>query len=187
MLGKIRFPKNATSLELKLDELEDVEWVEPNARNLAAEVSLKEPKLYQPGDPTIPNRSPASSPLFKNDSNILALCDPLAVRQIFGNNSSFESSPRKQEPKNPLPAEQSVEQWGHYNHLSPEHFEGIQLPKNVDLITPRHLQRDLSVSFASPSDNNTETESIPPEFWFNGDTNIVSSLIPIIPLIGNFC
>jgi carbamoyl-phosphate synthase/aspartate carbamoyltransferase len=48
MLGKIRFPKNPTSLELNLDELEDVEWVDPNARNLAAEVSLKEPKLYQP-------------------------------------------------------------------------------------------------------------------------------------------
>jgi ubiquitin carboxyl-terminal hydrolase 4/11/15 len=123
----------------------------------------------QPGESTIPNGSPALSPLFKNETNILALWDPLAVRQIFGNKSSLENSPRKQEPKFALPGEQGIEQWEHYDHLRPEHFEGVQLPKNVDLIIPRHLQRGLSVSFASPSDNNTETESIPPASGSNED------------------
>ncbi|KAI9298426.1 putative bifunctional pyrimidine biosynthesis protein [Neoconidiobolus thromboides FSU 785] len=49
MLGKVRFPKSdASNPELDVNMLEQVEWVDPNARNLAAEVSIKESKLYYP-------------------------------------------------------------------------------------------------------------------------------------------
>ncbi|KAL2885111.1 Protein pyrABCN [Ceratocystis lukuohia] len=33
---------------LPLDEFEDIAWTDPNAKNLVAEVSIKEPKLYKP-------------------------------------------------------------------------------------------------------------------------------------------
>ncbi|KAI8991979.1 hypothetical protein BDF20DRAFT_909680 [Mycotypha africana] len=68
LLGKILFPKslatstvdaaasalgltassNASSSERWMADYEDVEWVDPNKRNLVAEVSIKEPKIYYP-------------------------------------------------------------------------------------------------------------------------------------------
>ncbi|KAI0243763.1 Carbamoyl-phosphate synthase [Massospora cicadina] len=50
MLGKVRFPNCANS-EFSVDALSDVAWTDPNARNLVAEVSVKEPIIYSP-DPT---------------------------------------------------------------------------------------------------------------------------------------
>ncbi|CAG8824272.1 18044_t:CDS:2, partial [Racocetra persica] len=71
LLGKILFPKSvvgnaalgiSTSNDLSIDGLvypepwmadyQDVPWVDPNERNLVAEVSIKEPKIYTP-DPSI--------------------------------------------------------------------------------------------------------------------------------------
>ncbi|KAF0501359.1 carbamoyl-phosphate synth [Gigaspora margarita] len=70
-LGKILFPKSVvgnaalgilTGNDLSIDEVihpepwmadyQDVQWMDPNERNLVAEVSVKEPKLYAP-DPSI--------------------------------------------------------------------------------------------------------------------------------------
>lgn len=68
LLGKILFPKSTLSVldsaasalgltsendqlpesERWMKEYQDVEWVDPNERNLVAEVSIKEPKLYLP-------------------------------------------------------------------------------------------------------------------------------------------
>ncbi|KAI8580347.1 hypothetical protein K450DRAFT_238087 [Umbelopsis ramanniana AG] len=63
LLSKILFPKSSSVLDNAAsafgistsddqaswaDKLQDVEWVDPNTRNLVAEVSLKEPKLYCP-------------------------------------------------------------------------------------------------------------------------------------------
>ncbi|KAJ9054047.1 Carbamoyl-phosphate synthase [Entomophthora muscae] len=47
MLGKLRFPLDATT-DFSISSLADVEWTDPNARNLVAEVSTKEPKIYSP-------------------------------------------------------------------------------------------------------------------------------------------
>ncbi|CAB4376032.1 unnamed protein product [Rhizophagus irregularis] len=60
LLGKILFPKrvvgdNLTSLSVDniskqpwINDYQDVPWIDPNDRNLVAEVSIKEPKLYTP-------------------------------------------------------------------------------------------------------------------------------------------
>ncbi|ORY94701.1 hypothetical protein BCR43DRAFT_525865 [Syncephalastrum racemosum] len=43
---------SADGTERWMQDFQDVEWVDPNARNLVAEVSLKEPKLYKPDPAT---------------------------------------------------------------------------------------------------------------------------------------
>ncbi|KAI9349354.1 hypothetical protein BD770DRAFT_446122 [Pilaira anomala] len=75
-LAKILFPKKSSSLdsaasalgltapqqtysstERWMHEYEDVDWVDPNERNLVAEVSIKEPKVYYP-DPANAIKTP---------------------------------------------------------------------------------------------------------------------------------
>jgi carbamoyl-phosphate synthase/aspartate carbamoyltransferase len=75
LLGKILFPKAASTLEAAASVLglsapsgimpserwlldyQDVDWVDPNLRNLVAEVSIKQPKIYSP-DPSKALKTP---------------------------------------------------------------------------------------------------------------------------------
>ncbi|KAF9970688.1 hypothetical protein BGZ73_006562 [Actinomortierella ambigua] len=71
MLGKILFPTSVVgpskvsaspSDPAWMADYQNVEWVDPNARNLVAEVSLKEPKIYSP-DPAKALLGPNGKPL----------------------------------------------------------------------------------------------------------------------------
>ncbi|RCH97326.1 hypothetical protein CU098_000191, partial [Rhizopus stolonifer] len=53
ILGKILFPKSASGVleptaDNWIEDYQNVDWVDPNERNLVAEVSVKEPKIYYP-------------------------------------------------------------------------------------------------------------------------------------------
>ncbi|KAL0086645.1 hypothetical protein F4703DRAFT_1941887 [Phycomyces blakesleeanus] len=76
LLAKILFPKTTVSVldsaasalgltknvsaERWMQEYQDVDWVDPNKRNLVAEVSIKEPKLYKP-DPKKALKTPCGT------------------------------------------------------------------------------------------------------------------------------
>ncbi|KAF8942646.1 hypothetical protein BGZ46_006718, partial [Entomortierella lignicola] len=68
MLGKILFPTaiaGPTVIPADADWMEayqNVDWVDPNARNLVVEVSLKEPKIYAP-EPAVAVLGPNGKPL----------------------------------------------------------------------------------------------------------------------------
>ncbi|KAF9431575.1 hypothetical protein BGZ76_000134, partial [Entomortierella beljakovae] len=68
MLGKILFPTTIVGPTVIpadyewMKDYQNVDWVDPNARNLVAEVSLKEPKIYSP-EPTKALLGPNGKPL----------------------------------------------------------------------------------------------------------------------------
>ncbi|KAF8928650.1 hypothetical protein BGZ58_009471 [Dissophora ornata] len=68
MLGKILFPTSIVGPTVIpadtewMGQYQNVEWVDPNARNLVAEVSLKEPKIYTP-EPSKALLGPNGKPL----------------------------------------------------------------------------------------------------------------------------
>ncbi|KAF9273468.1 hypothetical protein BGZ88_003788, partial [Linnemannia elongata] len=68
MLGKILFPTALVGPtvvpadEAWMNEYQNVDWVDPNERNLVAEVSLKEPKIYSP-EPSTALMGPHGKPL----------------------------------------------------------------------------------------------------------------------------
>lgn len=67
LLAKILFPKAGVvpahrSADWIKEEYQDVEWVDPNSRNLVAEVSIKEPKIYYP-DPANAIKTPSGRTL----------------------------------------------------------------------------------------------------------------------------
>ncbi|KAG0048200.1 hypothetical protein BGZ83_006804 [Gryganskiella cystojenkinii] len=68
MLGKILFPTSVVGPTVVpadaewMGEYQNVDWVDPNARNLVAEVSLKEPKIYSP-EPSTAVLGPNGKPL----------------------------------------------------------------------------------------------------------------------------
>ncbi|KAF9565966.1 hypothetical protein EC968_003965, partial [Mortierella alpina] len=68
MLGKVLFPTALVGPTVVpadaewMKEYQNVDWVDPNERNLVAEVSLKEPKIYSP-EPSTALLGPSGKPL----------------------------------------------------------------------------------------------------------------------------
>ncbi|KAF9974103.1 hypothetical protein BGZ75_000938, partial [Mortierella antarctica] len=68
MLGKVLFPTALVGPTVVpadaewMKEYQNVDWVDPNERNLVAEVSLKEPKIYSP-EPATALLGPSGKPL----------------------------------------------------------------------------------------------------------------------------
>ncbi|KAF8948128.1 hypothetical protein BGZ47_006386 [Haplosporangium gracile] len=68
MLGKVLFPTTVVGPTIVpadedwMNEYQNVDWIDPNERNLVAEVSLKEPKIYSP-EPSTALLGPRGKPL----------------------------------------------------------------------------------------------------------------------------
>ncbi|KAI8147634.1 isoaspartyl dipeptidase-like protein [Fennellomyces sp. T-0311] len=66
LLSKILFPKDAqvpnANTAAWLNDYEQINWVDPNERNLVAEVSIREPKIYYP-DPAKAIKTPSGRTL----------------------------------------------------------------------------------------------------------------------------